>query len=534
MLRLGVTRGFGAQLRRLLSICAGNRVKAFFAGMGVTTFLQSSTATVLIISAFAGQGMINASSGLAVVLGADVGTTLVAQFLSLDTALLMPILMVGGYILFSIEHSGKMKNVGRIMIGLSFMLLALSLIREAAEPLKHSQTLPLILKPLDNDPFFAVLVAALLTWIAHSSLAIVLLLVSLSVGGVLPVMLALYMVLGANLGGTIAPLLATIRDNPDAMRIPLGNMLVRIIGVCALVPFLHLVQPYIAQIHPDEGHQIVNFHTAFNLGLALIFLPFTGLISDVLKKALPARLQPEDPGRAKYLNPKDLDTPSVALTSATRETLRMAELMQQMLEDTMQVFRTNDEKMLDRIREEDNTLDRIYGEIKTYMARLTQEFMDPKEAQRYVQILMFSTNLEHAGDVIDKNLMPLAQKKIRNQYSFSAEGLKEIEHIYRLVLDGVKLAQSVFVSGDKEMARKLLASKEIIRKAEIEGMGAHIDRLGDGVPETIATSALHLDIVRDLRRVNTYICTVAYSLLEENGEMKSMKWGKKNKETPAS
>lgn len=495
---------------------------AFGAGMGVTTFLQSSTATVLIISAFAGQGLINASAGLAVVLGADVGTTLVAQFLSLNMTLLMPILMVGGYILFSMERSGKMKNIGRIFIGLAFMLLALTLIREAAEPLKHSQTLPLILKPLDNDPFFALLVAALLTWIAHSSLAIVLLLMSLAAGGALPVMLALYMVLGANLGGTIAPLLATIRDNPDAMRIPLGNVLVRIIGVLAVIPFLHLLQPYIQEFDADVSRQIVNFHTMFNIGLALVFLPFTGLISTLLKWALPARLQPDDPGKAKYLSDKDLDMPSVALSSATRETLRMAEMMQQMLEDTMQVFRTNDEKLLDRIRDEDNTLDRIYSEIKSYMARLTQEFMDPKEAQRYVQILMFSTNLEHAGDVIDKNLMPLARKKINNQYSFSAEGLREIEHIHRLVLEGVKLSQSVFVSGDKEMARKLLASKEIIRKAEIEGMGAHIDRLGDGVPETIATSALHLDIVRDLRRVNTYVCSVAYPLLEEDEGMKRM------------
>ncbi len=523
LLRLGVTRGFGAQLRRFLSACTSNRVKAFLAGIGMTTLLQSSTATVLIVSTFAGQGMITAGAGLAVVLGADVGTSLVAQFLSLKMTLLMPVLMVGGYILFSIEHSGKIKNVGRILVGLALMLLALQLIRDAAEPLKESETLPLILGALDQDPFFAVLVAALLTWIAHSSLAVVLLVMSLTAGGALHLTLAFYLVLGANLGGTIAPLIATLRDNPDALRIPLGNLLVRLVGVCIAIPMLPFIAPHVEALGADHGRQIVNFHTGFNIVLALAFLPFTGIIANILKKALPARLTPEDPGKANYLNLKDLDTPSVALAAATRETLRMAELMEKMLDDTLRVFQTNNDKLLDRVREEDNTLDRIYGEIKTYMARLTQEFMDPKEAQRYVQILMFSTNIEHAGDVIDKNLMPLAQKKIRNQHSFSSEGMREIEHIHRLVMDSVKLAQSVFVSGDVEMARKLLDDKEIIRKAEIDGMATHIDRLRGGVPETIATSALHLDIIRDLRRINTYMTTVAFPLLEEGGQMNAVR-----------
>ncbi len=235
LLRLGVTRGFGAELRRFLSICAGNRLKAFFAGLGMTTLLQSSMATTLIVTAFASQGLVNTTTGIAIVLGADVGTTLVAQVFSMNIAALAPIFMVSGYIAYSIEHSGRIKNIGRILIGIALMLLALGLIRAGAGPLKESETLPLILKPLSTDPFFAVLLACILTWIAHSSLAIVLLLMSLVGGGVLPLTIGLYMVLGANLGGTIAPLIATLRDNPNAMRIPLGNMLVRMIGVLALL-----------------------------------------------------------------------------------------------------------------------------------------------------------------------------------------------------------------------------------------------------------------------------------------------------------
>lgn len=519
LLRLGVTRGFGAELRKILSACTKNRITAFAAGLGMTTLLQSSMATTLIVTAFAGQGLVNASTGLAIILGADVGTTLVAQLFSMNIGALMPFLMVGGYVFYSLEHNGKIKNIGRVLIGLSLMLLALGLIRDGAAPLKDSALLPIVLKPLESDPFFAVILAALLTWLAHSSLAIVLLVMSLIAGGAIPLMLGLYLVLGANIGGTIAPLIATLRDNPDSMRIPLGNMLIRIVGVLACIPFLQYFLPHLENFEPDPARQIVDFHTAFNIALAVLFLPLTGILNRLMKAALPDRPVTDDPGRARYLNDKDLDMPSVALASAARETLRMGDLVQQMLEDTLKILKTNDEKLLERVREEDDTVDKIYGQIKNYMAKLSQEFMDEKEAQRYVQILTFSTNIEHAGDVIDKNLMPLALKKIKSQHSFSAAGFKEIEHMHRLVVESIQLAQSLFISGDLDSARKLVQGKEIIRKAEIEGMTTHIERLRGGVPETIATSSLHLDIIRDYRRINTYMCTVAFPLLEKSGEI---------------
>lgn len=528
-MRLGVTRGFGAELRRFLAACSGNRVKAFFAGLGMTAVLQSSMATTLIVTAFAGQGLVNASTGLAIILGADVGTTLVAQLFSMNMTMLTPIFMVAGYILYSLEHNGRIKNIGRVCIGLSLMLMALAMIKMASMPLKESETLPLILKPLNNDPFMAVLLAALFTWIAHSSLAIVLLIMSLVASGVLPLMLGLYLVLGANIGGTIAPLLSTLRDNPDAMRIPLGNMLIRMVGVLAAIPFLHMVLPYLDMWDPDQSKQVVDFHTAFNIALALFFLPFTGVLNKLLKAAIPDRPQTDDPGRSKYLNDKDLDMPSVALAAAARETLRMGDIIQKMLEDTFKVLKTNDEKLLELIREEDNTVDRIYGAIKSYMAKVSQEFMDPKDAQRYVQILTFSTNIEHVGDVIDKNLLPMLQKKIRNQYNFSPAGFKELEHIHKLVLESIQLAQSLFISGDRDSARRLVEGKEIIRRAEIDGMTTHIDRMRGGVPETIATSSLHLDIIRDYRRINTYICTVAFPILEESGEIHATRLRPSNK-----
>ncbi len=515
-MRLGVTHGFGAELRRGLAVGAKSRILSFFSGMGITALLQSSTATVLIVAAFVGQGMINSATGLAMVLGADVGTTLVAQLFSLDLSFLVPFLMVVGYITFSMKRSsGRFKNVGRVLIGAALMLFALMWIKDSAQPLKESEILSTVLAALNSDKIFGILIAVLLTWLAHSSLAIVLLLMSFVASGILPLELGIYMVLGANLGGTIPPVLATLKDHPEARRVPVGNFIIRLIGVIAVFYFVPYIKPYLDVLGGDETRKIVNFHTLFNVSLALVFLPFTGTIIKVCKSIIPDKVEKDDPSKARYLDHKDLVTPSVALAAATRETLRMADMVQQMLDDTITVFKTNDAALLNKVREQDDVIDRIYEQIKIYMAKLSQEFMDEKEAQRYVQVLTFSTNLEHAGDVVDKNLMPLALKKIKRGIDFSDEGMREISHIHFLVMESVQLAQSVFVSNDTEMAKKLLQDKRDIREAELLGMSTHIERLSDGVPETIATSSLHVDIIRDYRRINSYMCTVAYPLLDE-------------------
>ncbi len=483
--------------------------------MAITALLQSSTATVLIVSTFAAQGMISTTAGLAMILGADVGTTLVAQFFSMDLSWLIPVCMLSGYICFKQKKKGKLKNIGRVLIGACLMLIALNWIRESAEPLKQSEILPLFLDTLQHDPFFAVVIAVTLTWLAHSSLAIVLLVMSFVASGLLPIELALYMVLGANLGGTIPPILATLKDTAEARRVPVGNAVIRLIGVVAAFAFIPQIPDLINSLDNNTTRQVVHFHTAFNLVLAIIFLPLTGIINKFTQKLVPNDIRQDDPGNARYLEESALTTPSVALAAATRETLRMGDYVQQMLDDTITVLKTNDMTLLKKVREEDDTLDNLYEQIKSYMARLSQEFMDPKEAQRYVNVLTFSTNLEHAGDVIDKNLMPLALKKIKRQIDFSEEGFKEIEHIHKLVLESVQLSLSLFVSEDKALATQLLKDKHMIKEAEILGMASHIERLSDGVPETIASSSLHIDIIRDYRRINSYVSTVAYPVLEE-------------------
>ncbi|MFN3827105.1 MAG: Na/Pi cotransporter family protein [Micavibrio sp.] len=519
--KLGMTKAFGQGLNKAISWGTNNRIRAFFAGVGVTTLLQSSTATAMIVASFTGRRMMTGAGALAVILGADVGTTIVAQLLTFDLSWLMPSLMISGFVVYKVfeNRPGRLSHFGKMLIGLGLMLLALSLIKQGAAPLRESEILPQVLDSLDQDPVLLVLIAAMLTWLCHSSLAIVLLLGSLTAAHIVPMHVALAMVLGANLGGVMAPLVATLKDGPEATRVPVGNLLMRLTGVIIILPLLEPVHTILSSVSEDPARMIVNMHMAFNIMLAGLFLPFTGPLYNLTLRLIPDRPDADDPGRARYLDEKQMDIPAIALASAGRETLRMADLVQSMMEDTIVALRTNDESIVYRIRARDDVLDKLNKAVKLYMAKMTRESLDPEDTQNYVRTLSFATNLENVGDTIDKSLMEMALKKIREHKRFSDRGWNEIQDIHKTVLETVRLAQTVFVTNDVDLARKMIEEKERLRKAEQKATANHMDRIREGVPETIATSGLHLDIIRDYRRINSYMCSVAYPILEEAGQL---------------
>lgn len=522
LVKSGVTRAFGVQLRKIVSVATKNRISAVLAGAGVTAMLQSSTATAMIISSFAGQGLIATTAGLAVVSGAYIGNTIVAQFLTFDLSWLSPALIIIGYIFYNgKEQAATRRQIGRILIGLSLMLLALATIQTSAFPLKDSKVLPLILAPLDTDPILAVLVGVILTWIFHSSLAIVLLLTSMVGADIIPLHLTLMMVLGANIGSVIAPLMASLKDPPQAARISLGSLFMRLTGVFIILASFRFLIPHIHLLGDKDTSIVINFHMAFNIFVAVLFLPFLDSVTRLVTAALPDKQSnQEDLSKPKYLDDRVIDTPTVALTNAAREVLRLADMTDQMLQLVWQSFQKNDLSIFDKIHTVDNVVDKLYKLLKSYLVRITQETMNDAEGKRHFQILTFATNIEHVGDIIEMNLLSLAEKRVRSKVDFSADGKKELDHLFQLVIDSVRLAQTVFISGDARLARQLVEDKAMIKLAERQASVSHLGRLQRGVPETMATSDLHMDIIRDLRRINSLMTAIAYPILDDAGELK--------------
>jgi phosphate:Na+ symporter len=518
MVRTGVTQALGAQLRRMVAVSSRNRFFAFITGMFATTLLQSSTAMALIIGSFAGRGIIGLSAALAIMLGADVGSTLAAQLLAFDIKWLWAVLVAGGYVLYSSRESAA--GAARAIIGLGFLLLALQELSIAAAALRDAPTMHVVLGAVGGEPLIALGIAALLTWAAHSSLAIVLFVMSLAGGGVIPVPVALILVLGANIGGAFAPWVALAGSPPAARRVPLGNLLMRgVIGLAA-IPFVSFIADEMALLVQDPARNVVLFHTAFNLVVALVGLPLVGVIANLLQRwgNEPADAV-VDEGKPRHLEKSVLDTPSEALACALRESLRMGDLVSSMLHDVIAAIEGNDPKLVKDIEKADDNVDRLHEAIKLYLVEASKAPMTQEESHRLLEILTFTTNLEHIGDIIDKNLVELAAKKVRRQLSFSPEGMEEIRAFHARVTETMRLAANVFATRDVGLARRLFADKSAMRAAERNATESHFVRLKDGRPESIETSSIHIDIIRDLKRIHGHLTATAYPLLEAQGDL---------------
>lgn len=520
LVRVGMDRAFGARLRRAVSQATAGPVRACLTGLGVATALQSSSATGLLTVSFAERGLIALAPALALMLGADIGSTLVVQLLSLGGGLLAPALLVAGVPLALASRSGQAREIGGILVGLALMMLSLTLIVGASEPLRGNAALAAILARLGDDPIMAAVIGAALAWLAHSSVATVLLVMSLAGGGVIGPALGIALVIGANVGSGLVPLGLGLQGPAAGRRVLIGNLAFRLIGAVVALAAIDGLAGLVAWLGADPARQIANAHTGFNVLLALALLPFTGLAASLLARLV---TDPETSGDKPldHLDDGAFERPAVAFGNATREVIRLADLVETMLRDSLAAFSEPDERRRQDISRLDDEIDRRQEALKLYLTRLSRQPLGEDERQRCFDLILFTTNLEHVGDIVDKGLLRLAAKKHRHRLSFSEAGWAEIEALHRRVRDQMRLAVTVFMTGDLAVARELVAEKDGIRAAERGAMESHLERLRDGTVASIETSALHLDILRDLKRIAAHLTAVAYPILEANGALRT-------------
>jgi phosphate:Na+ symporter len=521
MARTGVQRAFGAKLRNALGAALRNRLAAFAAGLGVTAILQSSTATGLMVTSFAAGGLVDLTAALAVMLGANVGTTLIVQALSFDVAEIAPALILAGVILFR-RATAATRDFGRVAIGVGLMLMALHQLLGLLTPYEDVPSLRLLLGAVNTEPILDVILAAALTWATHSSAAVVLVVMSLAAKGTAPPLAALAMALGANLGAALNPWFEGASDaDPAAKRVPLGNLLNRVLGVAAALAFLPMIARFLVTIEPDKARLVADFHTAFNLALALIFMPLLTPFAALLKRLLPPRVDPADPSRPLYLDPAAAAAaPAIALGGAAREALRLADTLEAMLAGMRDALANPDRRQIDETKRLDDVLDKLNAAIKAYLTGLDPEALSEADHRRLRDILTFSTNLEQAGDIVERGLLAMATKMAKRGVVFSDSGRDELLRIVDRLIANVRAAASVFMTGDERAARQLAAEKEAFRALEADATDAHFERLRSGRVNSAETSALHLDALRDLKAVNTHIvAAAAYPVLASRGEL---------------
>ncbi len=519
IVRSGVLRIFGANLRRMLSASVANRFHAFLAGLGVTSLVQSSSATAVITGSFVSQNMMPLAPALAIMLGADVGTSLVVQVFSFDLSWLAPLMIGIGVVLHLSRKGTRTGQIGRVAIGIGLILLALQMIMNAALPLSQAPGVKVILASISGDPLLDILVGAVFAIAFWSSLAVVLLTATFAASGLIGLKMALFLVLGANLGSAILALLATSGTGPAGRRVALGNICFKLIGCAITVILLGNIENLLTFIDPAPGRIVVNFHLAFNLLLAACLIGFTAPVARLVERLMPDRPERNKGVTPKYLDLAALDTPALATSNAAREALRIGDTIETMLVGTLAVIKTNDAKLATDIRRMDDDVDKLYTAIKLYLTQISREALDEKESRRWTDIISLTINLEHIGDIIEHILEDVGTKMIAKRLAFSEAGMTELSEMHAKLLANLRMGLNVFINGDLKSAELLLAQKVEFREMGLAFADSHLHRLAGQSLQTIETSSLHLDIIHDFKRINSLICSIAYPILEQAGAL---------------
>jgi phosphate:Na+ symporter len=522
MVRTGVERAYGDVLRLRLRSILKNPLLAVGAGAALAIALQSATAVALIVGSFAGSGIVGGQAGLLAVLGADVGSSLVVKLLSFDLSHLVPLCLVAGTVLFMSTHRRDLLQVGRILIGVGLLILALRMIGEASEPLRESKILPVIVNYLAGDPVTAFIVAAITTWLFHSSVAAILLVVALASRGLIPVDLGVVLVLGANIGGGLIAVMLSRAMPAKARTVPLGNLIMRWCGAVLALTLFTVLKPPLAILGDTVPLQLVHAHIAFNLALALLGMPLAGIVNSLAEKIVALRAEPQhaDTLAAAELSALDdaaLATPSLALANATREVVRVCETVEIMLTRVIELYERPDQAKIDELSKLDDRVDRKHAAIKLYLAKMTQHPLTEAEGLRCQELIGACVKLEQVGDIIVRNMLAHVQKKLDRGLTFTDQGWRELVTFHSAVLANARLAFNVLVSRDPETARQLVREKDRLRTLEKESSQSHFDRLREGAAKSVETSSIHLDTIRDLKQINSLLASMAYPVLEEAG-----------------
>ncbi len=519
MVRTGVERAFAVQLRRWLRASAENRIVAAGSGAIVALLLQSATALAVMASGFITTGAISAGVGLSMLLGADIGSAMVVQALVLRPSWLAPLLLLAGVATFLRSQEKPGRQIGRILIGLALVFVALGMIAEASGPIREFSGLQTVAVYLQRDPVSAFVLGALLAWVVHSSVAAILLVMTFAAQGILSVPVAAAVVLGANLGGSFIAITLTLGAAAGARQMVWSNAILRGGGAAACLTALILAPHDWSWLGSSAGQQVINLHLIFNVAVAIVGLPLIAPLQRAVAMVIREPVAGTTEERPSALDPAALDNPQRALACAAREVLHMGELAESMLRPVMPLFTKWDPTVAASLSETEMRLDQMYSATKTYLAQLDVRGVDQDLTRQVNELLDQAALYESAGDSVVRLTLGLAKKLNAEGLNFSDRGYDDLSEFHDFVLTNAQAALHVQMSGNPAAALELVRQKERARQLERFYQHAHLDRLRDGNPETSTTSNIHLETLRELKQINTCFITVAYPILTESGEL---------------
>ncbi|MEW6685586.1 MAG: Na/Pi cotransporter family protein [Candidatus Edwardsbacteria bacterium] len=510
----GMQKAAGARLRKVLWNLTTHRLLGVLVGVGVTTIIQSSTATTVMLVSFANAGLMVLRQTLGVILGADIGTTLTVQVIAFKLSDYALLIVVFGFLLMLVMGRRPSRYVGQILFGFGLIFYGMKIMSDGLSPLKLFPNFITTIGESGKNPFWGILVAMLFSALVHSSAATIGIVLTLSFQNLINLQTAIPLIFGANIGTCFSALLASLNSSTEAKRVAWAHTLFKVMMVLIFLPFVNQFATLIENSTPLLPRQIANAHTLFNLAGALLFLPLLSLYTKLIVQLVPEQKRGEARFGPQYLEQRVLSLPSLALGQAKREVLRTADITGWMLKETFEVFKKNDKSLCEKIVSEDDKVDTLEEAITLYLTKISTEELSEEQSKRTHELLYIVDNLEHIADVISKSLMVYAQKKISSGFYFSEEGFEEIKRLHQETILSFEIAISAIANNDYQLASEVIRRKEEILNLKRQLHDAHLHRLQQGLKESLETSTVHLDLLSDLERINFLTAEICEAMLE--------------------
>ena len=508
MVRVGVEQAFAARLTTLLTAATRSRIRAYVCGLFAATVLQSATAVAMLSASFVSGGLISLGIAIVIILGADMGSALAVRILFVDLSFLPSLFIFAGLCLYRFSAVWRKKELGKILIGLGLMLLSIGLMKQSVAPLVGNAMSKEWLVVLESTLLITLVATAVITWLAHSSVAVVLVVASMFHAQVLTDTLAVSMLLGANVGSGLIALFLVNRRELDAFSAVVANFLMRLVGALVAWVFLDAIIDFMVHLGASNGAQVINLHLAFNFLLGLVFIGLNNTIAGWIRARLDqsARLELERttlaPGSALDLSL--VSQPDIALTSARREAFRLADNTEMLFRNTLRMFESDDRSDIEKIVLKDGEINARHKAIQSFLIetrRHIQDATDSDQQTRLDDILRFSSTMENIGDVVSHGLARLAIKRFNRAVVFSPNGQQELEEVHREVLGVIQLAIGYFASGVSDDRKQLTLQIDRARNLGYQSINQHRERLTKRQSNSISTSSIHQDTIRDFMQV---------------------------------
>ncbi len=503
----GLIRATGSRTRDLLFSFTANRLFALISGFVTTVIFGTCTATASLLVKFVSAGIIDSFTAMAVMLGANIGATISVQLLAFNIMNYALLVIAAG--VFLRVFFPTLRNFAQFIFGLGLLFFALKIMSNGISSVRYLNGFHTLVNFLDRAPLWAVFFGGLFAFIFRSGTAFIGFVMVLSMHSTISLQTALSLIMGANIGAVFFPLL--IADSAASKRVAFANLFFKFSAMVICIIFVNYIERLLLSVGSSTMRQIANFHTFFNVLTAFVFLPLLSVINRVLKFLIGDAKK--EILATKHLEFSFLDTPAVGLGQAMKEVLYMGDKTCRMLEDAIKVFEKKDMVLRKVIIEADDEIDRMEQEITTYLSRLDPEEMD--DGLRTMQIGMLTTTaeIEHIGDIISKNLMNYAKKQMDAGMGFSVEGFAEIKEYHSFVLKTLQMATTSLMTKDKNIARDVVERGDIGYNKAKELEAKHLERLHRGLKESLESSAIHLDIISDLERINFHATEIGMVIL---------------------